>query len=212
MTTIINAVNSKQHIITSEFLKLTIYNPDNSTTIHTFSTSYKPETIDGQEYLALGGLLSIGSQQRDIRATSSDTIISLSGLTSDSIYLVLGTQIKGSLLQITRGFYDDNYNLTQTVPRFNGLVTSYSIGEDYQDNTDNFTISINCSSLKLVLENKISGRKTNSTSWRLFFSDDASMDKVAALDGAYFDFGKPVTSSGGDSSASTTVTATVTPR
>lgn len=198
-------VDNVPYVNNAEFVKLTVTNDDNSTTVHTFSTSYRTETIDGQTYLALGGLLMVGSQQRDLRVTSFDTSITLSGLTSDNIYLVLGTRIKGSLIEIWRGFYDSNYSLVNTVRRFNGVITSYTITEERVDEVDNFIISVNCSSYKTVLENRIAGRKTNTNSWKEFNSTDVSMDKVAALDSAYFDFGKPAGSEGN----TTTVVATV---
>jgi hypothetical protein len=204
----IPAVNNVPYVNNAEFIKLTVINVDGSSTVHTFSSSYKIEVIDGVSYLALGGLLNVGTQQRDLRVTSSDTSITLSGLTSDNIYLVLGTQIKGSTIELWRGFYNNNYALTSTVRRFKGVITSYSIHEDLSENTDNFVISVNCSAYKTVLENRISGRKTNTASWKQFNPTDTSMDKVQALDNTYFDFGKTVNTSGTDSS--TTLTATVT--
>lgn len=205
---IIPQVNNVPYVNNAEFIKLTIINPNASTTTHTFSSSYKSETIDGSVYTPLGGLLAVGTQQRDLRVTSSDTSISLSGLSSDNIYIVLGTQIKGSTIEIWRGFYNDNYNLVNTVRRYTGVITSYSIHEEIAEETDNFTISINCSAYKTVLENRLAGRKTNTNSWKQYNSTDVSMDRVQALDNTYFDFGKPVNSSGGDSSTSLTATVT----
>ena len=205
---IIPQVNNVPYVNNAEFVKLTIINPDSSTTVHTFSSSYKSETIDGSVYTPLGGLLAVGTQQRDLRVTSSDTSISLSGLMSENIYIVLGTQIKGSTIEIWRGFYNDNYILVNTVRRYTGVITSYSIQEEISDETDNFTVSINCSAYKSILENRLAGRKTNSNSWKQYNPTDISMDKVQALDNTYFDFGKVVNSSGGDSSTSLTATVT----
>lgn len=205
----IPAVQNKNYINNAEFVKLTVYNADNSTTVHTFSTSYKNETIEGTVYLALGGLLNVGSQQRDLRVSSSDTTISLSGLQSNNIYLVLGTKIKGSKIQIFRGFYDTNYILTSVVKRYDGIITSYTITEDLEGETDNFAISVNCSAYKVILANKLSGRKTNSQSWKEYDSNDISMDKVQTLDGAYFNFGKPVNTSSTSSTSVLSATVTV---
>ena len=204
---IIPEVDNTPYVNNAEFVKLTIINLDGSTTVHTFSSSYKIEVIDGVSYKALGGLLMVGTQQRDLRVTSSDTTITLSGLTSENMYLVLGTPIKGSTIEIWRGFYNDNYILTNTVRRYKGVITSYSIHEDLEGNTDNFIISVNCSAYKTILDNRISGRKTNTASWKQYNPTDVSMDKVQALDNTYFDFGKTVNTSGVDSS--TTLTATV---
>lgn len=205
---VIPAVDNVPYVSNAEFIKLTITYPNASTTTHTFSSAYKVETIGGTEYTPLGGLLLVGSQQRDLRVSSSDTTVTLSGLTSENIYLVLGTPIKGSQIQIYRGFYNDNYQLTSTVKRYDGIITSYAITENREERDDNFTISVNCSPYKVVLENRLAGRKTNSNSWKEFNPNDISMDKVQALDGAYFDFGQPATAKDTTSSV-TNLTATV---
>jgi len=194
---VIPQVDNVPYVSNAEFVKLIITPEIGIPVTYTFSTSFRTETIDGVVYQALGTLLNIGTQQRDLRVTSSDTTITLSGLDSDNIYIVLGTKIKGSPIEIYRGFYDDNYNLVNTVRRFNGIITSYTITEDLQqdNNIDNFVISINCSAYKTILENRMAGRKTNSNSWKEFNPTDISMDRVQAISEAYFDFGKPVSGS-----------------
>jgi len=186
--------NNKPLVNNAEFVKLTIYNEYANTAnanVYTFSSSYKEETINGQVYTPLGGLLAVGVQQRDIRVTSADTSVSLSGIDGNNMYIVLGTLIRGSKLEITRGFYDDNYNLTSNAHRFTGIVTNYGITEERQDQDDNFTITLNASSFKNVLENRIAGRKTNSESWKEYNPTDTSMDRVPSLADKSFDFGKP---------------------
>lgn len=160
-------------------------------TVITASTSYKDETISGNVYNALQGLLQVGTQNRNIRVTQGDTTIALSGIDGNNIYTVLGTKIRGSELEITRGFYDANMNLESPVyPRFRGIVTNYAISEDREGQEDNFTVTINASSYKTVLENRIAGRKTNKESWQFFNSTDTSMNQVYAISGVQFDFGQ----------------------
>lgn len=159
-------------------------------TVLTFSSSYKSETISGNVYDPLGGLLSVGSQVRNLRATSGETVIALSGIDGNNIYNVLATNIRGSEVEVLRGFYDNNFVLSNTYPRFRGIVTSYGISEDREGIDDNFTVSVGASSYKTVLENRIAGRKTNKESWRYFDSNDSSMDQVYAISGVGFDFGK----------------------
>ena len=161
--------------------------------IHTFSSSYQNETIDGDVYLALGGLLQVGSQNRDLRVTSGDTNISLSGIDGNNMQVVLGTKIRGSEVEVWRGFYDANMQLeTANGPylRFTGIVTSYGITEDRTGQDDNFTITVGASSYKTVLENRIAGRKTNEESWKVFNPTDTSMDNVYSIAGVDFDFGQ----------------------
>jgi hypothetical protein len=185
--------NNKPLVNNAEFVKLTIYNEYGNlanNNVYTFSSSYQSETIDGQVYTPLGGLLAVGIQQRDIRVTSADTSISLSGIDGNNMAIVLGSLIRGSKLEITRGFYDNNYILTSDAKRFTGIVTNYNISEERQDQDDNFTITLNASSFKSVLENRIAGRKTNSESWKEYNPTDTSMDRVPSLADRAFDFGK----------------------
>ena len=198
--------NNATNINSAEFVRLTVYNDYSNTantTTYTFSTAYTSETIDGVVYSPLGGLLSVGVQQRDLRVTSADTSISLSGVDGNNIYIVLGTKIKGSEIEITRGFYNNNYVLTNTYPRFTGIVTSYNIAEDRIADTDTFTVTVNASSYKTVLENRLAGRKTNEQSWQVFNSTDSSMNNMYSLSGRKFDFGKKPTASQPNPSAAT---------
>jgi hypothetical protein len=192
--------NSPPFINNAEFVKLTIYNNYGNTSnggianIYTFSSAYKDEVINGVTYEALGGLISIGTQPRNLRVTSADTSVSLSGVDGNNIYLVLATNIKGSKLEILRGFYGDAgtanmYVLQNTYTRFTGIVTSYAINEDREELIDNYTVTINASSYKVVLENRIAGRKTNKTSWQQFNANDSSMNNVYSLADQTLDFG-----------------------
>lgn len=169
-------------------------------TILTFSSSYKDEVIPqyigntivaNYTYDALGGLLSVGSQTRNLRATSGETTIALSGINGNNINDVLSTKIRGSEIEVLRGFYNNNMILTNTYPRFRGIITSYAVTEDREALEDNFTVSVSASSYKTVLENRIAGRKTNKESWRYWDSADSSMDQVYAISGISFDFGRP---------------------
>jgi hypothetical protein len=201
--------NNKALVNNAEFVKLTIYNEYANTAnnnVYTFSSSYQSEDIGGQIYTPLGGLLGVGIQQRDIRVTSADTSISLSGIPSDgsdNMAIVLGTKIRGSKVEIIRGFYNTNYVLTSVAQRFTGIVTSYNITEERHDLVDNFTITLNASSYKNVLENRVAGRKTNGESWKVFYPTDTSMDNVYSLADQYFDFGvKPKQGASTQSAAS----------
>jgi len=185
--------NNKPVVNNDEFVKLTIYNEYANianTTVYTFSSSYQSETIANTVYTPLGGLLGVGIQQRDIRVTSADTSLSLSGIDGNNMAVVLGTKIRGSKVEIIRGFYDNNYVLSNTAQRFTGIVTNYNITEERQGQDDNFTITLNASSFRYVLENRIAGRKTNSDSWKEFNPTDTSMDRVPSLADKKFDFGK----------------------
>jgi len=187
---------SPPQINTAEFVKVTIYNDftdPTDTTIITASSAYRDFEIDGQNYSAIGGLLGVGSQQKDLRVTSADTTVVLSGIDGTNIAIVLGTNIRGSKLEITRGFFDDAGALTSTAKRFTGIITSYNVSEDRQGLDDMFTVSVNASNYKSVLANRNAGRRTNKSSWEFFNPTDSSMVNVYSIATQAFDFGKKVT-------------------
>ena len=177
----------------AEFVKLTIFNdfsnPGN-VSVYTFSSAYTEETIDGDVYLPMGGMLSVGAQNRALKVTAGDTMIALSGIGAQNIQLVLGTKIRGSELEVWRGFYDNQGILGNTYLRFTGIITGYALEEDRQGDQDNFTVTVSASSYKTVLQNRIAGRKTNEESWKFFNPTDTSMDRVYGISGVQFDFGK----------------------
>jgi len=192
MTQNIPEVQNTSKIKSAEFVKLTVFNDYNDpadTSVYTFSSAYKEETIDGTVYLPLGGLLAVGAQNRDLRVTAGDTIISLSGIGSDNIFLVLGTKIRGSEVEVLRGFYNDAGIIQTAYNRFRGIITSYGITEDRNEQDDNFTCAVAASSYVNVLSNRIAGRKTNEESWKVFNPTDTSMDQVYSISGVNFDFG-----------------------
>jgi len=192
MSTSIAQVQNQTRVISAEFVKLRIIEPTTSTT-YTFSTAYKNELIGGVSYTAMGGLIAISNQQRDLKVTGYDTTLTLAGVDPANIAMVLGKPIRGSEVEIHRGFYDTGGTIVNTVQRFTGVVTSYTVSEQRDNDIDSFSISINCSSYKSLLENNVGGRRTNRDSWTYWYgSTDTSMDNVEKLNGAYFDFGVPV--------------------
>ena len=197
---IISAVNGVPYVNNAEFVKLTLNLAAGGSEIYTFSSSYRIETFDEVEYTPLGGLMGVSTQQRDLAATSYDTAITLVGVDQTNIYYVLSSDylIKGSTIEFYRGFYDTNYALTSVSLRYTGVVTSYTIQEnvDMDQMSDTYTVTINCSNHKTILENQISGRNTNPTSWAEFYANDTSMENVPNLINAVFDFGKPASKQG----------------
>lgn len=192
--TAMTALNGPQ-IRQAEFVRLTV---GKAATVYTFCNAAAPITVDGISFTNLGLLLSVGDVQRDMRATSDDMTISLTGLNPDSVAIILSNDIKGSFVEIWRGFFDDNNQIitsptTQFFKRYQGIVNSVSITEDFntQARTRIVTCSISCSSMRRVLENRLSGIKTNQSSWQFFYPGDTSMDRVSTIANTYFDFGKP---------------------
>jgi hypothetical protein len=198
MSTLIPEVSGgDQNIRTAEFVRWVKYdNATDTATTYTFSSAYKDETwtIDGQQVVfeAVGGLLSVGSQQKDISVSGFDTSIILMGVDPDEVWRVVDRSTKGSEITIYRGFYDEQYNLTNMYLRFTGIVTSYTTDETYEAIENTINLILNCSATKYSLERLYSGRKTNSESWKQYAPSDTSMDKIPSLIGVQFDFGKKV--------------------
>jgi len=207
MTTI-NAVTGPQ-INHAEFVRLTV---GKMATVYTFCNASAPITAAGITFVNLGALLNVGDVQRDIKATSDDMTIQLTGIDPASISIILSNDIKGSLVEVWRGFLDANNQIVTTptlqfFKRYQGIVNSVSITEDFNSElrTRIATCSIACSSMRRVLENRLSGVKTNTSNWQFIYPNDTSMNRVAEISNQYFDFGSPPKSQT-QSSETTTVT------
>jgi hypothetical protein len=193
MTTI-NAVTGTQ-INHAEFVKLTV---GNAATVYTFCNAASPITVGGITFANLGALLSVGDVQRDIKATSDDMTIALTGIDPTNVGIILGNDVKGSLVEVWRGFFDSNNQIittptTQFFKRYQGIINSVSITEDFNSEarTRIATCSISCSSMRRVLENRLSGVKTNKNNWQFIYAGDTSMNRVSEISNQYFDFGSP---------------------
>ena len=209
MATTIAAVNSGS-IRYSEFVRLTT-----ATGVHTFCNAAADITVNSILFQGLGSLLTVADIQRDIKATSDDLNISLTGIDPSNVSLVLSSDIKGSLLEVWRGFLDaDNQILTtptqQFFKRYQGIVNSVSINENFDTNLRqrSATCVLSCASFRMILENRISGVITNGVNWKKIHPNDTSMDRVQSIVAQYFDFGKRP-KGGSQSTASTTTNVDV---
>jgi hypothetical protein len=191
MSTPMTALNSAS-ITHGEFVKLVT-----ASATYTFCNAAAAITVGGNTFSGLGSLLSVGAVNREIKATSVDMVIGLIGIDPTNVNLVLGADIKGSTLEVWRGFFDSNYQIitspsTQFFKRYQGIVSNISLTEDWNENIRSRTVT----SFRAILENKISGIRTNLNSWQQQYPSDLSMSRVAAISGQYFDFGaRPQTGS-----------------
>jgi hypothetical protein len=181
------------------FIDLTL-NANFSPTTYYISSAYKPITYNGNTYTELGAFLQLGSVTDDLKVTNGDMQIQLSGIPSDANYMdiVLSYPIKGGNVVVRRGFFD--VNTMQLIPgamyeRYRGVITNYSV-----DETTNFvtgdlvnTIVVSCASINTVLENKVTGQRTNGTDRNRYYPGDISFDRVKTLQNTAFDFGKKYT-------------------
>jgi hypothetical protein len=200
MTTPITAVDTEVRIEHGVLIKLTL-----NGTPYYISNCYKTISYAGNDYTALAGFLTISEIQSNISSTNDDIQIGLSAIPSAYITAILGQPIKGGQIEIYRAFFDYTTQEVLTgeiYKRFTGVITNFSVQEDF-DNTGNptatHTIMVTASSILGVLENKISGRRTNADDLAIVYTEitnsgtDPSFDRVASLHNASFDFGRPYT-------------------
>jgi hypothetical protein len=168
------------------------------------SNCYKAVTHNSKNYQALAGFLTVSDIQSNISNANDEIQLTLSAIPSVYIAAVLGTQIKGGEINIYRAFFD--YDTQEVIAgavykRFTGVVSNFSVQEDIdvsdQDPTVTHTITLVASSIMGVLENKVSGRRTNKQDFQIVYTElansatDPSMNRVEALFNSSFDFGKP---------------------
>lgn len=171
--------------------------------IYRFATTPMPLTIpavDSQPFSALGTLIRVGDVQRDIKSTANETAVSLVGIDTAMLGWVLGQNVKGARIEMWHGFFDQNNQLITTggsgglYQFFNGYINSFSISEQWMEETRSYvgTISVSASSTQLILQNRKAGRYTNNNSWQFYNPTDTSMNRVAQIETLYFAFGKDV--------------------
>jgi hypothetical protein len=197
MTTIMTALDSSS-IRQAEFIRLTM--PSNT---YTFCNAAAPITVNSITFTNLGSLLQLSDIKRDVKANSSDLSISLTGVDGTNIAIVLGSQIKGSQIEVWRGFLDSNNQIItsptqQFFKRYQGIVSNFSITEDWneQARTRVATVGLSCASFRTILENRVGGVRTTPKIWQVYYPGDTSMNRVPSIAGSYFDFGGQPTSTG----------------
>ena len=185
-------------IIQAEFVRLTL-----QSTTYTFCNAAATITVNGISFTNLGSLLQISEIKRDVKATSSDLSISLTGVDGTNVALVLDSNIKGSRIEVWRGFLNSNNQIItsptqQFFKRYQGIVSNFSITEDWNEQlrTRVATIGLSCASFRTILENRVGGVRTTPKIWQVYYPGDTSMNRVPTIAGSYFDFGGQPTTSG----------------
>lgn len=153
-------------------------------------------TINGIEelYLGNGTVIDISSSISEIKSTSNEVTITLSTVTKTSIDAFLNSSIKGSRISVSRVIIDPISHQPLAIAgnpmgRFFGIINNYGIDEQWGTDVTSNTISLICKSNIDILGSSISGRRTSSADQKLYFPNDVSMDRVASLTGANYNFG-----------------------
>jgi len=153
--------------------------------------------INGETYTPLGKLMSVGETSSELRVSSYELVFTISGIPNSAIFEIVNSRIKGSAVEIYRTLLDpETTNLitgiTNPQLRFKGIVNNFTLNEQYDvtARTSENTLVFTCTSDVSVLENKISGRRTNPESMKAFFPQDKGFDRVPNLKNTRYDFGK----------------------
>ena len=167
------------------------------------SNYHKPVSLtesDGSDYTydQVGILLQIGDTMNELRASTNEVSVGLSGIPVSYAVGIQQVKLKGSQIDIRRVFMDPVTDeildiAGNPVIAFRGVVNNYGFSEQFNQFSDSSSIAINvsCSSIVDVLENKLAGRRTNKEDMRKFYPSDTSFDRVTEIAGRAFNFGRP---------------------
>ena len=169
--------------------------------VYRFSTAPNAMTIsavDANAFTGLGSLVSVGSVTRDIKSTANETQFTLVGIDPAMLGIVLGADIKGSLIEAWHGFFNTDGTLITSggtgglYKFFTGYINTFAISEQWMEEINQMigTISVSASSVQIILKNRIAGRYTNDANWKFFNPTDNSMERVANIATLTWAFGK----------------------
>lgn len=193
---VIAPVDNTNNIRIADFVRI-----NNGVDVYRFCTAASNITVpavDATAFNAVGTLMKVGNVQRDIKSTSNDTSVVLTGIDTATLGFVLSNTVKGSYIQMWHGFFDTNGALITTggtgglYQFFSGYVTSFSIQESWMEEARGFvgTVQLGASSTQLTLQNTNAGRYTNDDSWQFFNPGDTSMNRVSFIETISYQFGK----------------------
>jgi len=177
---------------TNLFVKLSI--PGSA--VETFSDYHKNYTFDSLNYQGLGSLLNITDINDNLRASADEIAVSISGIPVQNVNLILNNRIKGSRLEIFRGYFnpitgDPISEIPTPIAIFRGVVSNFEISDELEGDTGSVALILTVSNFISLLENKFAGRRTGPTDQDAFFPGDKSFDRVPALAKSNFNFGAP---------------------
>jgi hypothetical protein len=193
---IIAPVDNTNNIRYADFVRVTT--PSDTFLFTTAPAPITVPAVDAAPFAGVGQLISVGQATRDIKSTANETSFSLVGIDTAMLGWVLGNEIKGAKIEAWHGFFDVNGALITTggtgglYQFFTGYVNSFAISEQWMEEARMFVgvITVNASSIQLILKNRVAGRYTNNNSWQFFTPGDTSMNRVAFITTINYQFGK----------------------
>jgi hypothetical protein len=161
-----------------------------------FSDFSVPYTINSESYTALGQLLSISDSSSELRATPQEVTVAIAGIPNANVTDIINNPVKGSSIKIYRAFFDPSTGQLLSLggnpaQKFQGIVSNYDITDelDMGSLTGTITVTLTCTNVVELLNNKVAGRRTNTVDQKTYYPSDISMDRVYALVNSNFNFG-----------------------
>ncbi len=193
---IIPPVTNTNNIRYADFIRLTT--PTETFRFSTAPNAITVSAVDSEPFEGLGQVVKVGDATRDIKSTANETQITLVGIDTAMLGVVLGQNIKGSTIECWHGFFNTEGELTNTGGKgglyqfFNGVINSFSISEEWMEEVRSFVgvITVSAASIQLILTNRTAGRYTNDNSWQFFNDGDTSMNRVSFITNINYNFGK----------------------
>jgi hypothetical protein len=167
----------------------------------TYNTSISIQEDDNNYYTYVpnGILLSVSEFNNELTPSKSDVTISLTAIDQSFVSAMMNYAIKGSQVIVRRAFFDPATGKMLSIvgnpsKRFTGIIANYNFNDEVNALTGEATttITVSCSNIISVLENKIVGQTTSSNLRRALYSNDHGFDRVATIATTNYDFGKPV--------------------
>jgi hypothetical protein len=191
-------VQNTNNIRYADFVRVTT--PTQTYRFATTASALTIPAVDSQPFDALGTLVKVGDAQRDIKSTANETSFTLVGIDTAVLGWILSQEVKGSQIEAWHGFFNTNGELITTggtgglYQFFNGYINSFAISEQWMQEIRQYigVITVNASSIQIILKNRIGGRYTNNSSWQFYTPDDTSMDRVAFVSNISYYFGKTI--------------------
>ena len=130
-------------------------------------------------YSPTGVLLSVSEFNNELKPSKNDVTISLAAIDQSFVAGMMNYALKGSEVIIRRAFFDTQTGVMLNIAgnpsrRFSGIIANYSFNDEFNElsQTATTTITVSCTSIVSVFEQKITGQKTNSSLRKYLFSGD----------------------------------------
>ena len=111
---VIGPVQNTNTIRYADFFRLTM--PSETYLFATTPSEIIVPSISALPFSALGQLVKVNAAQRDIKSTANETTVTLVGVDTAMLGIVLNSYIKGSQIELWHGFFNSNNQLITDVP------------------------------------------------------------------------------------------------